>query len=136
MTVTVDSVGTGPSAEELAAFEQERPARRFSPVLDRAVSVCCALISVGVLVQVFLPIPAGTQFYLMLFLAAVLPGALLCYRGWRVPAFLNPFRRDRRGDNPPVTDWILAAVALVVSLYPLLDFDAFLERRQDPSQLD
>jgi TRAP transporter 4TM/12TM fusion protein len=136
VTAVVDSISTGPSAEELAAFEQEMPARKLSPGLDRAISVCCASVSVGVLVQVFFPIPAGTQFYLMLFLAAVLPGALLCYRGWRVPAFLNPFRGDRRRDDPPVTDWVLASVALVVSLYPLLNFDAFLERRQAPTQLD
>ncbi|WP_350275875.1 TRAP transporter fused permease subunit [Kribbella sp. HUAS MG21] len=124
------------TAEELAAFEQERPARKLSPVLDSVISAGCAVVSVGVLVQVFFPIPIGTQFYLMLFLAAVLPGTLLCYRGCRVPAFLNPFRGDRRSDDPPVADWVLASLALVVSLYPLLDFDAFLERRQAPTGLD
>jgi len=77
---------------ELAEYEQERPARRLRPALDLVISVWCAIVSVGVLVQVFAPLPQGTQFYLVIFLAAVLPITLLCYRGWKVPAVVNPFR--------------------------------------------
>jgi hypothetical protein len=60
-------VGTGasvsvPSEEELAEYEQERPARRLRPALDLVVSVWCAIVSVGVLAQVFFPLPQGTQF--------------------------------------------------------------------------
>jgi TRAP transporter 4TM/12TM fusion protein len=118
-----------------AGFEQEKPARRMSPVLDRVISAWCAAVSIGVLLQVFQPLSAGTQFYLVIFLALILPVTFLCYRGWRVPAFLNPFRaRDR--DDPSVPDWALAALALAAGLYPLLDFDAFLERRQAPEALD
>ncbi|MFC0624483.1 TRAP transporter permease [Kribbella deserti] len=125
------------SEAEIAGFEQERPARSLHRSLDLAVSVWCAVVSVGVLLQVFFPIPTGTQYYLVLFLAAILPITLLCYRGWKVPAVMNPFRNRRRpGDNPGVFDWLLAVLAFVVALYPVLDFDAFLERRQIPETLD
>jgi hypothetical protein len=75
-------IGTGgrlstPSEEELAEYEQERPARRLRPALDLAISAWCAITSVGVLAQVFFPLPQGTQFYLVIFLAAVLPITLL-----------------------------------------------------------
>ncbi|MFI6827691.1 TRAP transporter permease [Kribbella sp. NPDC050241] len=126
---------TAPSDEELAEYEQERPARRLRSALDLVISVWCAIVSVGVLWQVFFPLPQGTQFYLVIFLAAVLPITLLCYRGWKVPAFLNPFR-NRATDDPGITDWILAVVALVVCVYPLIDFDGYLERRQAPTTLD
>lgn len=137
MTVGITTGGGAAtlSESELAEYEQERPARRLSSALDRAISGWCAVISVGVLLQVFFPLSAGTQFYLVIFLAAVLPVTLLCYRGWRVPAFMNPFTA-RATDDPGITDWILATLALVVCVYPLFDFDGFLERRQAPTGLD
>ncbi|GAA1612241.1 TRAP transporter fused permease subunit [Kribbella karoonensis] len=130
MTVGVDDGkgATAPSEEELAEYEQERPARRLRPGLDLVLSVWCAVISVGVLAQVFFPLPQGTQFYLVIFLAAVLPMTLLCYRGF-------PGRR-RTHDDPGIFDWVLAVLALVVSVYPLLNFDGYLERRQAPTALD
>lgn len=141
--MTVGATSGGGSAtlteSELAEYEQEKPARRLRPALDRAISVWCAVISAGVLLQVFFPLSAGTQFYLVIFLAAVLPITLLCYRGWRVPAVMNPFSARsmaRSTDNPGVTDWAVALVALAVCVYPLLDFDGFLERRQTPTTLD
>ncbi|NIK54537.1 TRAP transporter permease [Kribbella shirazensis] len=137
MTVGIGGGGgaTVPSEAELAEYEQERPARRLRPALDLVISVWCAIISVGVLWQVFFPLPQGTQFYLVIFLAAVLPITLLCYRGWKVPAFRNPLK-PRPHDDPGPIDWILAIVALAVCVYPLLDFDGYLERRQAPSGLD
>ena len=104
MTVGAGGGGvTVPSEEELAEYEQERPARRLRPALDLVISVWCAIISVGVLAQVFVPLPQGTQFYLVIFLAAVLPLTLLCYRGFRVPAVVNPFKA-RSHDDPGVAD--------------------------------
>ncbi|TWD81478.1 TRAP transporter 4TM/12TM fusion protein [Kribbella amoyensis] len=134
-------IGTGagpaaPSESELAEYEQEKPARRLRPALDQAISIWCAVVSVGVLAQVFFPLSAGTQFYLVIFLAAVLPITLLCYRGGKLPAFLNPFKRARTHDDPSVFDWVLAVAALLVCLYPLRDFDGFLERRQAPTAMD
>jgi TRAP transporter 4TM/12TM fusion protein len=137
MTVGVGAGGgtAALSEADLAEYEQEKPARRLRPALDLVISAWCAVVSVGVLLQVFFPLSAGTQYYLVIFLAAVLPITLLCYRGWKVPAFLNPFKA-RTHDDPGVLDWLLAAVALVVCLYPLLDFDGFLERRQAPTGTD
>jgi TRAP-type uncharacterized transport system fused permease subunit len=139
MTVGIGSgdATTSLSGSDLAEYEQEKPARRLRPAVDLGISAWCAVISIGVLVQVFFPLSAGTQFYLVIFLAAVLPITLVCYRGWHVPPFLNPFKaREREGDNPGIVDWVLAVVALVACLYPLLNFDAFLERRQTPTDLD
>src|ERR1044071_2060547 len=137
MTVSVGSGGgtAALSDTELAEYEQEKPARRLRPALDLVISVWCSVVSVGVLLQVFFPLSAGTQYYLVIFLAAVLPITLLCYRGWKVPAVLNPFK-GRTHDDPGVLDWALALVSLLVCLYPLLDFDGFLERRQAPTGLD
>ncbi|TDD45549.1 TRAP transporter fused permease subunit [Kribbella antibiotica] len=137
MTVGIGSGGgvSTPSDEELAEYEQERPARRLRPALDLVISVWCVIVSVGVLAQVFFPLPQGTQFYLVIFLAAILPITLLCYRGWKVPAVLNPFKA-RSHDDPGLTDWLLALISLAVCVYPLLDFDGFLERRQTPTGLD
>jgi TRAP transporter 4TM/12TM fusion protein len=129
MTVGVDAEGLAtPSEEELAEYEQERPARRLRPALHLAVSVWCAIVSVGVLAQVFFPLPQGTQFYLVIFLAAVLPITLLCYRGF-------PGRKGPH-DDPGILDWVLAVVALAVCVYPLFGFDGYLERRQAPTTLD
>ena len=75
MTVGITTGGGAAtlSESELAECEQEKPARRLGPALDQAISGWCAVISVGVLLQVFFPLSAGTQFYLVIFLAAVLP---------------------------------------------------------------
>lgn len=130
MTVGIDGGGrvAAPSDEELAEYEQERPARRLRPGLDLVISVWCAVVSVGVLAQVFFPLPQGTQFYLVIFLAAVLPMTLLCYRGF-------PGRRGTH-DDPGILDWVLAVLALAVCVYPLFGFDGYLERRQAPTTLD
>ncbi|MFE9646406.1 TRAP transporter permease [Streptomyces sp. NPDC006365] len=149
---TVPSEPRQRSAEELVAeFEQERPARKLSPGVSAAVSVVCAALSVFVLYAIFFPVAKGTQYYLTLFLAGTLPLIFLTHRGTvRVPALLLPWRRgDRaatpagasgraavRHDNPAWFDWLLAAAALAVCLYPLLEFDAFIERRQLPTSLD
>ena len=119
-----------PSDEELAEYEQERPARRLRPVLDLVAAVWCAIVSIGVLLQVF-PLPQGTQFYLVIFLAAVLPITLPLPR-LEGPGLLNPFRKDRTTDDRGSRTG-LAAVAFAVCIYPLFDFDGYLERRQAPT---
>ena len=74
--------------EILAEHDEERPARRLTGPLDVFVTAVCGLISVAVLVRVFLPDPLGAQHHRMLFLVAVLPLTLLCFRPGvrRVPA--------------------------------------------------
>ena len=100
--------------ELIAEYDEERPGRRLSPGLDRIVVGLCFLTSLFVLWQVFAPLQRGNQFYLMLFLAAVLPLVFVCYRP----------RRRRSGssepDDPGLLDWLLAGLALLVALYPVL----------------
>nr|WP_234816048.1 TRAP transporter fused permease subunit [Mycolicibacterium agri] len=116
--------------------------------IGHAVTAACVLIGVFAIYQVFFPLAQGNQVSLTYFLAAVLPLTLLCYRsGVR-------FRR-RKGDaddgvvvtadNPTVVDWLLAAVAVVVCLYPILPFefagggggfDEFLSRQGAPAMVD
>src|ERR671920_2236448 len=96
----------------------ERPARRLSPGLDRVVVALCLLTSVFVLWQVFAPLQRGNQFYLILFLAAVLPLVFVCYRARSRPA--GEPRKQQEHDDPGVGDWVLAALALLVCLYPVL----------------
>jgi TRAP transporter 4TM/12TM fusion protein len=110
----------------LAEYDEERPARTLPPRLDRVVTVACLLVSIAVLVQVFYPDARGTQHYRMLFLAAVLPLTLLCYRG---------LHRDRR-DAPGIVDWSLAALALAAALYPALVFDDYIDRSARPPLAD
>lgn len=121
--------------------------------MSAAVSAVCAVLSVFVLYAIFFPVAKGGQYYLTLFLAATLPLIFLTYRGTvRVPALALPWRRRdaagaaretvkgtggaARHDDPGWFDWMLAACALAVCLYPLLEFDAFIERRQLPTSLD
>lgn len=147
------SMATAPSeprqrtAEELVAeFDQERPARKLSPRVSGPVSAACAALSVFVLYAIFFPLAKGSQYYLTIFLAAMLPLVFLTYRGTvRVPAVLLPWRRGggtrtggkaARRDDPGWFDWLLAAAALAVCVYPLLEFDPFIERRQLPTSLD
>ncbi|MFB7175233.1 TRAP transporter large permease subunit [Streptomyces sp. NPDC056254] len=141
------------TAEDLVAeFDQERPALKLSPAVSATVSAMCAVLSVFVLHAVFFPVARGGQYYLTLFLAATLPLIFLTHRGTvRVAALALPWHRGAatdtsagpvkavrtaRRDDPGLFDWMLAACALAVCLYPLLEFDAFIERRQLPTSLD
>jgi len=118
----------------------------------------CVLIGVSAIYQVFFPLAQGNQVSLIYFLAAVLPLTLLCYRsGIRLP---RKAKTEPEGDehddeqdkqeevpvgNPTLVDWLLAAVALVACLYPILPFeiagggggfDEFLSRQGTPAMID
>lgn len=126
-TATSGGAAVAPGAagdEALAGYDEERPARALSGWVLRAVDVAAASIAVFSLYQVFFPLAAGRQYALMLFVASVLPLVFLCYR-------VTARRRNTdRPDNPGPADWVLAATALVVALYPVLTgYDAFLDRQ-------
>ncbi|MGV0740866.1 TRAP transporter permease [Mycolicibacterium sp. XJ870] len=131
-----------------AAYEDEKPARRLTGWVGRAVAAACVLLGLFAIYQVFFPLAQGNQYSLILFLAAVLPLTLLCYRsGLRLRRLWS--RGDQppqeRRDNPTPVDWLLAAVALVACLYPVLPFemagggggfDEFLSRQATPVAID
>lgn len=111
--------------------------------MRHAVAAGCVGVGLFAVYQVFFPLAQGNQVSLILFLAAVLPLSLLCYRsGLR-------FRRNKapqsERDNPTPIDWLLAAIALAACLYPVLPFefadggggfDEFLSRQGTPGSLD
>ncbi|WP_086821359.1 TRAP transporter fused permease subunit [Allokutzneria sp. NRRL B-24872] len=123
---------TGPTVDELLAdHDEERPARRLTGRWEFGVGLAAFAVALLVLKQVFFPFSKGGQYYLIIFLALVLPLVFLVYR----PGLSRSQRRER--DNPPVYDWVLAAVALLVGLYPVLGgFDAFLDRQGSLSTMD
>jgi len=118
--------GEAPAA--VADYHDERPARQLTGPVATALTVVCALISLFVLYVVFAPLAKGTQFYLTIFLAAVLPLTFLYYR--------SGLSRRRDDTGPTWLDWVLAGISLLVALYPLISYDDFLERRQLPTTLD
>ncbi|MEV4760650.1 TRAP transporter fused permease subunit [Micromonospora sp. NPDC049559] len=141
-----------PAAPAVAYDDEERPARRLTGPVAVGVAVVAFAVALLTLWQVFVPLPQGSQYYLIIFLAGVLPLVFLAYRsGLRLPG--RPARRvpeeparrvpgaedaPARRDLPTVGDWILAGLALVVCLYPVLPvalgdagggYDAFLDRQ-------
>lgn len=132
----------------IAQYDEELPARSLSGRVELFVSAAAALVAVFVIRQVFAPLSAGNQFYLILFLAFVLPLVFLCYRA-RVR---RPDVTDlpvpgvaQQQDNPGPLDWTLAAAAFVACLYPVLPFaigasgggfNAFLDRQGSLTGLD
>lgn len=127
-------------ARELAArFEEEKPGRVLAGpvgVLFTGVTVAVGLLTLW---QVFFPLAQGSKYYLIFFLAGVLPVVFLAYpsgvRLRRAKADADD-ADDRRGPTP--VDWLLALAALVVCLYPVLPvtigaggggYDAFLDRQ-------
>ncbi|MFC9437809.1 TRAP transporter permease [Nocardia sp. NPDC057030] len=114
----------------LEVDDEERPARVLTGWAERIVATVSFVVAILVVWQVFRPLPQGSQYYLVVFLAATLPLVFIAYRsGVR---FLD------RGDGPGVVDWLLAAAAVFVCLYPVLPFaigsggggyNAFLDRQ-------
>jgi TRAP transporter 4TM/12TM fusion protein len=123
--------------ETVVAQDEERPARRLTGLVAAGITATSALVAVFTLYQVFWPLPQGNQFSLILFLASTLPLVFLCYRSGLRLGRLDGQRLPGR-DNPTVADYVLAALAVAVCLYPLLPvelgsggggFDAFLDRQ-------
>lgn len=115
---------------DLATQDEDKPSRELAGRVAVGVSVAAFLVALFVLNQAVRPLSQGVQYYLILFLAGVLPLVFLSYRsGVRLPRL--PAAPAHR---PSVLDWVLAAVALAVCLYPVLPvpgggYDAFLDRQ-------
>ena len=110
--------------------DQERPGRDLGGWVDRSVAVVAFAVAVLAIWQVFRPLPQGSQYYLIVFLAGTLPLVFLVYR--------SGLGRLDPEDRPGALDWALAAITLVVCLYPVLPvrigsggggYDAFLDRQ-------
>ncbi|WP_069167731.1 TRAP transporter permease [Nocardia altamirensis] len=110
--------------------DEERPARVLTGPAEWVVATVAFAVAILVVWQVFRPLPQGSQYYLVIFLAATLPLIFLAYRSG--VKFLD------RADGPGVVDWLLAALAAVVCLYPVLPwtigdggggYNAFLDRQ-------
>jgi TRAP transporter 4TM/12TM fusion protein len=130
------------AAARLAAqFEEEKPGRVLAGwplALVRAAALALAAL---VLWELFRPLAQGSQYYLIIFLGGALPLVFLSYGSgfaparwrWRRSAAVTPAR-----ERPTAVDWLLAALAAVVCLYPVLPFailgagggyNAFLDRQ-------
>ena len=127
-----------PTAQELAAYEDERPSRVLSGKVKTGLAAMGVALSLFALRNVFEPQPVLR--YRMIFLAVVLPMTLLMYR----PALAILARRKREddsngadaSDNPTLPDWALAAVSLVVCIYPIVVFDDYISRTYAPTTND
>ena len=114
--------------------DQERPGRELRGWPARLVAVVAFAVALLVIWQVFRPLSQGSQFYLVVFLAGTLPLVYLVYR--------SGFGRLDPVERPGALDWVVAAIALLVCLYPVLPvpigtggggYNAFLDRQ---GQLD
>ncbi|MET0418537.1 MAG: TRAP transporter fused permease subunit [Actinoplanes sp.] len=121
-TVDVDDPSRDPPAVHYD--DEELPARALTGRIGAAVAWVAFGVALLVLWQVFRPLARGSQFYLIVFLAGTLPLVFLAYRS----------RIGGRGrERPTMLDWLLAAAALLVCVYPISPlaggYDAFLNRQ-------
>ncbi|MGK5678429.1 TRAP transporter permease [Actinoplanes sp. URMC 104] len=120
-----DDRATGVSTMDAVHYDDEElPARELKGRVGLGVAAVAFAVALLVLWQVFRPLARGSQYYLIIFLAGTLPLVFLAYRSRLV---------KRKSERPTVPDWILAAAALVVCLYPVNPFgggyDGFLDRQ-------
>lgn len=110
--------------------DQEKPGRPLRGWANRVVAVVAFAVALLSVWQVFRPLPQGSQFYLIVFLAGTLPLVYLIYR--------SGLGRLDPADRPGLLDWALAALTVVVCLYPILPlrvgsggggYNAFLDRQ-------
>ena len=125
-----EKVRTDRLAEDL---EGERPGRRLTTIPAWVVAVTGVGLSAYAFYWVLNPVTA--QVYRTSFLAIALAMTFLVYRGWGE----GPERGEdgeRPLERPGVTDWLLAALALVALGYTLVVFDEFVRRSVEPTTLD
>jgi len=111
--------------EVAVATDEEKPGRKLTGRVRRLVDLVAIGIAVFALYEMFRPLSQGSQYYLIIFLGVALPLVFLLYRSG-LP--------QRDADRPSPLDWLLAALALITCLYPVLPiagggYDAFLDRQ-------
>ncbi|KAB1923091.1 TRAP transporter fused permease subunit [Micromonospora noduli] len=150
------SVAERATRDLAAQFEDEKPGRVLSGPAGLLLTMAALAVGALALWQVFRPLSQGSKYYLIIFLAGVLPLVFLAYPAdLRLPARLRARRRranraeatesdsDRRtpalaSSGPTVADWVLVALAVAACLYPVLPirigsggggYNAFLDRQ-------
>src|SRR5688572_30387739 len=123
----VASLGDKPAI----ATDEEKPGRRLTGRTATLVNIVAVGVAALALWQTFRPLSYGSQYYLIIFLGVTLPLIFLLYRSG-LP--------QRDPDRPSPADWLLAALALVTCLYPVLPFgggyNAFLDRQGELATVD
>ncbi|CCH20670.1 TRAP transporter permease [Micromonospora lupini] len=127
------------ASRDLAAqFEDEKPGRVLSGPAGLLLTTAALAVGALALWQVFRPLSQGSKYYLIIFLAGVLPLVFLAYPAdLRLPGRLRIWR-GRASTGPTVSDWVLVALAVAACLYPVLPirigsggggYNAFLDRQ-------
>ncbi|MFI6233859.1 TRAP transporter permease [Micromonospora sp. NPDC050784] len=127
------------ATRDLAAqFEDEKPGRVLSGPAGLLLTAAALAVGALALWQVFRPLSQGSKYYLIIFLAGVLPLVFLAYPAdLRLPTRLRARRRPASA-RPTVTDWVLVVLAVAACLYPVLPirigsggggYNAFLDRQ-------
>ncbi|TDC30639.1 TRAP transporter fused permease subunit [Micromonospora sp. 15K316] len=81
-----------------AQFEDEKPGRTLTGATNLLVGAAAVAVGLLALWQVFRPLPQGSKYYLIVFLAGVLPLVFLAYpAGLRLPARRRPGGRAGSG---------------------------------------
>lgn len=140
-TATVETI-----AVPQVVDDQEKPGRELRGRIQHFVAGVAFAVAILTIWQVFRPLSQGSQFYLIVFLSGSLPLVYLVYRsGLRVPRYSSAQSRLDPADRPGVLDWVLAALTLLVCLYPVLPmrvgaagggYNAFLDRQGMLDPLD
>nr|WP_246382015.1 TRAP transporter fused permease subunit [Micromonospora jinlongensis] len=140
-----------------AQFEDEKPGRVLSGPAGLLLTAAALAVGALSLWQVFRPLSQGSKYYLIIFLAGVLPLVFLAYPAdLRLRARLAARRRWRstKGNGnhdtdapvltrltsttPTAADWVLVVLAVAACLYPVLPvplgsggggYNAFLDRQ-------
>ena len=116
--------------------DEDQPSRRLGGPVGTVVTALCCALALFAVKEVFWPSSDGTQHYLSLFLAGVLPLTFLLFPARRARSAPGVAERARP-ERPSVLDWALAAAGAAAALYPIVTgFDAFLNRQALPSSTD
>ncbi|MEU1396735.1 TRAP transporter fused permease subunit [Micromonospora zamorensis] len=138
-----DSVAERATRDLAAQFEDEKPGRVLSGPAGLLLTAAALAVGALSLWQVFRPLSQGSKYYLIIFLAGVLPLVFLAYPAdLRLRARLAARRRRRTNNGstkgngnhdtdapvltrlapttPTATDWVLVVLAVAACLYPVL----------------
>ncbi|MGC5309299.1 TRAP transporter fused permease subunit [Micromonospora zamorensis] len=143
-----DSVAERATRDLAAQFEDEKPGRVLSGPAGLLLTAAALAVGALSLWQVFRPLSQGSKYYLIIFLAGVLPLVFLAYPAdLRLRARLAARRRRRTNNGgtnsehtngsgnhdtdaavltrlasttPTAADWVLVVLAVAACLYPVL----------------